>query len=105
MCHGRATADNQLACIKHFRQNVLAELHQIGGFSGASLFTADRSGAVAFLVITRWFSGDAIRASAGDDITKAVVEPEAQRALLDFDKTVQDWEIVEEFRLAPGQDV
>lgn len=52
MGHGRATADNPLAYIKHFRQNVLPELHPIDGFLGASLFTADRSGAVAFLVIT-----------------------------------------------------
>jgi heme-degrading monooxygenase HmoA len=51
---------------------------------------------VEFLVLTRWASMDAIRAFAGDDVGKAVVEPEAVQALLSFDRTVQHYEVVQE---------
>jgi hypothetical protein len=34
-----------------------------------------------------WESPAAIRAFAGEDITRSVVEPEAQSALLNFDRT------------------
>lgn len=96
MWRGRASASNQHAYVKHFRQNVLPELHRINGFLGASLLKEDRSDEVLFLVLTKWASLDAIRAFAGNEITKAVVEPEAVRALIDFDLTVQHWEILEE---------
>ncbi len=51
---------------------------------------------VEFLVLTRWTSLDAIRAFAGDDIRKAVVEPEAAALLASFDSTVEHFEVVEE---------
>jgi heme-degrading monooxygenase HmoA len=103
--HARATAENHHAYIDHFHQNVAPELHRINGFISASLLKEVRHSEVAFLVITKWASEDAIRAFAGHDITKAVVEPEAQQALMDFDRTVQHWEIVEETTRASGQDV
>ena len=89
--HGRATANNQHAYIPHFSQNVLPELHGINAFLGASLFKEDRGGEVLFTAITRWASLDVIRAFAGDDITKAVVEPEAQRACWTLIKDRPTW--------------
>jgi heme-degrading monooxygenase HmoA len=93
---GRATASNQQAYVEHFQQNVLPELREIDGFLGASLLKTNREQDVEFLVLTKWASMDAIRAFAGDEVEKAVVEPQAVAALLSFDRTVQHYEVVEE---------
>jgi heme-degrading monooxygenase HmoA len=94
--HGLARSSNALAYSEHFRRKVLPELENITGFLGASLLRRDGPDSVEFLVLTRWASMDAIRAFAGDDVGKAVVEPEAVQALLGFDRTVQHYDVVQE---------
>lgn len=42
--------------------------------------------------MTEWASWEAIRAFAGDDPGHAVVEPDAQEMLLDYDRTVEHFE-------------
>lgn len=93
---GRAHPTNAGGYIEHFRRNVLPELQGIEGFLGATLLREDRVGEIEFLVLTRWVSMDAIRAFTGDDVSNAVVEPEAEAALLGFDRTVRHYEAVEE---------
>ena len=93
---GWAAASNRAAYPDHFRRNVLPELKKIAGFLGASLLQQDRQGEVEFLVLTRWASIEAVRAFAGDDISRAVVEPEAVAALVRFDRSVQHYELIEE---------
>lgn len=91
---GRAAKDNA-AYVEHFRCNVMPELHEIEGFLDASLLREDRAADVEFLVLTRWASMDAVRAFAGADAARAVVEPEAVAALTDYDRTVHHYEVVE----------
>ena len=93
---GRARASKSDAYVDHFRRNVLPELREIEGFLGASLLKAERGDVVELLVLTRWASMDSIRAFAGKDVDRAVVEPEAIRVLLDFDPTVRHYDVVEE---------
>jgi heme-degrading monooxygenase HmoA len=75
---------------------VLPELRGIAGFAGASLLTCKDGSEVEIVVLTRWRSMDAIRAFAGADPERAVVEPEAMAALLRFDAAVRHYELVEE---------
>jgi heme-degrading monooxygenase HmoA len=93
---GRAPSSNANAYIEFFKRKVLPILRGIDGFAGVSLLKQSRSNDVEFLVLTRWTSLDAIRAFAGDDIRKAVVEPEAAALLASFDSTVEHFEVVEE---------
>jgi heme-degrading monooxygenase HmoA len=93
---GQALSSNPNAYIEHFKRNVLPELRTIEGFLGASLLRQHRPDDVEFLVLTRWSSIAAIRRFAGDDVRKAVVEPEAVATLASFDATVQHYEVVEE---------
>lgn len=93
---GRAAKDNPAGYPAHFRQSVMPELRHIAGFLGASLLRTDLADAIEFLVLTRWQSLDAIRAFAGDDLGHAVVEPDAVAALVDYDRTVTHYEVVEE---------
>ena len=96
---GRTTLAKQQAYIDHFTKNVLPELHALDGFVDASLLRQERGDEVGIFVITTWTNRDAIRAFAGADIERAVVEPEAVAALTSFDATVQHWDI-----LAPATD-
>jgi heme-degrading monooxygenase HmoA len=93
---GRAVAGKAEAYPQHFRRNVVPELERIEGFLGAELMKRESSGEVEFLVQTRWESMEAIRRFAGSDVEKAVVEPEAAAALVDYDRTVTHHEMIEE---------
>jgi heme-degrading monooxygenase HmoA len=89
---GRSQAD---AYPRHFRERVISELREVPGFMGAQLSRRDVDGGVEFLVLTRWQSMDAIRGFAGMEVDKAVVEPGAAAALVEFDERVRHYEVVE----------
>jgi heme-degrading monooxygenase HmoA len=93
---GRAPTANPLSYVRHFRQNVLPQLRKLDGFLGALLLREDQADAVEYLVLTKWASMDAVRAFAGADVSRAVVEPEAAAALMSFDPTVHHYEVVED---------
>jgi heme-degrading monooxygenase HmoA len=93
---GRATPSNAAAYPAHLRNNVLPELLEMPGFLGAHLSKRQVDDNIEFLVLTRWRSIDAIRSFAGSDIVKAVVEQGAVEALLDFDRNVQHYEVIED---------
>ena len=92
---GRASPDNTEAYPAHFRTNVLPELRTVPGFLGAHLSRRQHGDLIEFLVLTRWESLDAIRAFAGDDIGRAVVEPGAVAALVEYDPRVQHYDVLE----------
>ncbi|MGH3293377.1 MAG: hypothetical protein ACRDP7_16370 [Trebonia sp.] len=74
---------------RYFEGTLLPQLRELPGFAGAYLLRRDlgEDGIVELTAHTFWESAEAIRAFAGDDITVAVVEPEAQAMLVDFDRT------------------
>ena len=78
------------------------ELRELPGFAGAYLLRRDldEDGTVELTAHTFWESPEAIRAFAGDDITVAIVEPEAQAMLLDFDRTATHRSVVVDARAA-----
>ena len=92
---GRARRSRADAYPRHFRERVISELRQVPGFIGAQLARRDFEGEVEFLVLTRWQSMDTIRAFAGTEVEKAVVEPGAAAALVEFDERVRHYEVVE----------
>ncbi len=93
---GRASSLNADAYPLHFRTRVLPELLHVPGFMGGYLSRRTIEEKIEFLVLTRWRSIDAIERFAGKESGKAVVEPGAISALLDFDAIVQHYEVVEE---------
>ena len=93
---GRAEPSKAEAYPDHFRDHVLPQLRRIAGFLGTHLCRRPLDEGIEFLVLTRWRSIEAIRGFAGDDISKAIVEPAAAAALLDFDASVQHYEVIEE---------
>ena len=92
---GRARPSQADAYPKHFRERVMPALRQLPGFIGAQLACRDLDGRVEFLVLTQWQSMETIRAFAGMEVDKAVVEPSAAAALIEFDERVRHYEVVE----------
>ena len=93
---GYALPTRAQAYVDHFEKNVVPDLHAVAGFLGASLLRTDLGAEVEFLVLTRWNSMEAIRAFAGDDVTKAVLEPQAIAALVSFEDTVRHYNVLRE---------
>jgi len=90
----RAHLSRAQAYPQHFESRVRPELARIPGFLGASLRERRVGELVEFLVLTRWASLEAIRAFAGADIERAVVDPAAQAALASFDTHVHHYEVL-----------
>jgi heme-degrading monooxygenase HmoA len=99
---GRATRSNDDAYPAHFRDKVLPELREISGFLGACLSRRQWDDGVEFLVLTHWASMDAIIVFAGEDVGKAVVEPGAVAALVEFDPAVRHYEVIEQIDVRPS---
>jgi heme-degrading monooxygenase HmoA len=93
---GRASASNADACPVHFRTKALPELARVLGYLGAELGKRQIGDTIEFLVLTRWRDIGAIQSFTGREIDKAVVEPGAIAALIDFDARVQHYEVIEE---------
>ena len=85
----RADAEGAGSYTRYFTATLVPELRKLPGFEGACLLRRDLDGAgtVELTAHTLWASPAAIRAFAGDDITVAIVEPQARAMLLDFDRT------------------
>jgi heme-degrading monooxygenase HmoA len=93
---GRASPSNAEAYPARFRAHVLPELARIPGFLGAQLSKRRLDDRIEFLVLDRWRTIGAIEGFAGQEIAKAVVEPEPAAALIDFDERVQHYEVIED---------
>ncbi|MFF0524325.1 antibiotic biosynthesis monooxygenase family protein [Actinomadura nitritigenes] len=97
-----ATAEGADAYREHFTTSVLPTLRRLDGHRGAYLFRLDGDDRVELEVMTLWESAEAIRAFAGNDMTTAVVEPEARAVLLTYDKTVSHRTVVVDTLNAPA---
>ena len=93
---GRASPANADAYPRHFREKVAPELGKIRGFVGAHLVRRQVGDQIEFLVLTRWQSMEAVRGFAGDDPDKAVIDPGAVAALVEFDAAVQHYVVIDE---------
>ena len=80
-------------CDKHFAQTVLPQLRGLAGFVGATLLIRGDGVETELIVQTTWESIDAIKAFAGEDLERAVVEPIVSEILTRFDDHVVHYSI------------
>jgi heme-degrading monooxygenase HmoA len=71
-------------------------LAKIDGFISASVLRRFTAEGTEFLVVTTWQSIEAIRQFAGESAQTAVVPPEVQAMMVEYDREVAHYEIVEE---------
>ncbi|HUI17694.1 MAG TPA: antibiotic biosynthesis monooxygenase [Alphaproteobacteria bacterium] len=91
---GRAVGANAAAYQRHVTQSVFPTLPALAGHRGAYLLRRETGEGTEFLAVTLWDSLAAIRAFAGEDAERAVVEPGAREVLADFDAFVRHYEVV-----------
>ena len=90
---GRATPQNAPAYVKHFTETVVPALEALPGHRSASLMQREVDGQVELVALTLWDSRASIEAFAGDDISRAHVEPQARAVLASFDDFVDHYEV------------
>ena len=92
---GLAKADRADAYVAHLRQETFPAIRKLPGFKSASILRRDVPEGVEFLIVTTWESLEAIRAFAGANIEAAVVPEKAQEMMLDYDRFVRHYDVVE----------
>lgn len=79
---------------RHCESEVAGHLRQVAGFRGARLLRRDEGEEVKFTSITFFDGMDDVRAFAGEDPERAVVEDAARRVLSRWDERVTHHEVV-----------
>lgn len=92
--HGWTTTENADAYEEFLRTTMFPSIHRVPGYLGADLFRRDGDEEVAFITITRFDSLDSVRAFAGEEYERAVVEPEARTLLSRYDEWSEHYEVV-----------
>lgn len=75
-------------CREHFSKTVLPQLRGVDGFLDANVLVRSSEGETHVVVATVWDSIDCVKAFAGEDYSKAVVEPIVRDLLERFDDDV-----------------
>jgi heme-degrading monooxygenase HmoA len=83
------------AYIAHLQGETLLSLRGTPGFVHATIMHRDVEDGTEFQVTTYWHSLDAIKAFAGEDVTKAVVPPAAQALMVRYDDRAVHYHIVQ----------
>ena len=91
--HGWTAPENADAYEEFLRTKMFPSIQRVPGYLGADLLRRDDGQEIAFVTITRFESLDAVRAFAGENYERAVVEPEARALLSRFDDRSEHYEI------------
>jgi len=81
--------------VEHLRRETFPQLRKIPGFIDVSLLRRGLDRGVEFLIVTRWSSIVAIRQFAGKDAEAAVVPPQVQEMMIEYDRTVRHYDVIE----------
>jgi heme-degrading monooxygenase HmoA len=92
---GLARPTHAEAYEEHLRQHTVPALMEIPGFIAASILQRRVEGGVEFLIVTRWASMEAIKGFAGSDAEAAVVPAEVQAMMIEYDRRVKHFEVVD----------
>ena len=94
----RLVSENVPRYLQHLERSVKPALVAIPGFVGLTVLerriAQGAAPASEVVVQTRWESLDAVLAFAGDDISGAVVEPDAAALFTDYDRRVLHYEVI-----------
>jgi antibiotic biosynthesis monooxygenase (ABM) superfamily enzyme len=91
---GWTTPEKADAYEEFLRTTMFPSIHRVPGFLGADLLRREDGDEVAFVTITRFESLESVRAFAGDDYERAVIEPEARRLLARNDERSEHFDVV-----------
>jgi hypothetical protein len=91
--HGITPIEKEQAYIAYLRQTGIAFYKATQGNRGVYVMVRREGQHSHFLLMSLWESYDAIRAYAGEEFEKAVYYPEDKDFLVEFEPTVQHYEL------------
>ena len=92
---GLAQPNQMQNYVKHLRTETFPALRELPGFVGASILSRRLGDAIEFLIVTQWDSLDAIARFAGPDLEAAVVPAKAAAMMIEYDRRVRHFEVIE----------
>ena len=92
---GLARRDRAQDYLEHLRADTFPALRALPGFVSASILSRPFGDGIEFLVVTQWRALDDIARFSGTDLEAAVVPPEAAKMMIDYDRRVKHFEVVE----------
>jgi heme-degrading monooxygenase HmoA len=81
--------------IEHLRTDTFPALREMPGFISASILSRPDGDGMEFLVVTRWRALGDIALFSGKDLEVAVVPAEVAQMMIDYDRRVKHYEVVE----------
>jgi heme-degrading monooxygenase HmoA len=100
--HGVARVESARDYIHHLQHDTFPQLSHIPGFVTASILRRPVEAGVEFLIVTTWQSMDSIRQFAGETTEVAVVSAAVQAMMVEYDKIVTHYEVVDTNELNPA---
>jgi len=100
--HGVTRAADYDAYWSLLQRLAIADYQRTPGNLGVRLFRRLEGERAHFLTLSYWTSLDAVRAFAGDDVEVAKYYPEDREFLLEFEPTVQHFEVTGSDPALPG---
>jgi heme-degrading monooxygenase HmoA len=91
--HGRTKAAQADAYLEFLRERAIPDYQKTPGNRGVFLLRRLEGDEAHFLTLTHWDSLESIKAFAGEDIARAKYYPEDQSFLLEFEPTVEHYEL------------
>ena len=83
--------------VDHLERETFPELASLPGFIRVTVLRRELAAGTEFQVVTLWDSLSSIEAFAGVDVDAAVVPPEVQAMMINYDRSVAHYEIVNVF--------
>ena len=91
--HGITPAARADAYLAFLRERALTDYSSVKGNLAAYVLRRTEGEQAHFVTLTFWTSTEAIRAFAGSEIERAKYYPEDREFLLEFEPTVQHYEV------------
>ena len=91
--HGRTRAGDADAYLRFLHERAVPDYAGTPGNRGVWILHRVDGDEAHFLTLTHWESLEAIRAFAGDEVSKAKYYPEDDGFLLEFEPTVEHYEV------------
>jgi heme-degrading monooxygenase HmoA len=91
--HGMTNMTNLDAYADFLKKTAMPDYKTTAGFKGLTFLRNISNGVANFVLITYWEDMEAIKGFAGLDYEKAKYYPEDNNFLLEFEETVQHFEV------------
>jgi hypothetical protein len=81
--------------VQHLRVDTFPALRALPGFVSASILSRPSGAGIEFLIVTQWRALDDIARFSGADLEVAVVPIEVTQMMIEYDRRVKHYEILE----------